>query len=203
MQYSKIVVASVLASALGLLAAPDARAAFVATMVESGPNVVVTGSGTIDLAGFHNPYSMTGLLLSGIIPSGGDILIGPTGYVSTDNYTPYSGPSSFGSGGFTVASSGTGDRVGVYTGIGDIIVPSGYVSGSHLSSSATYDDATFASLGVTPGTYVWTWGAGNTLDSFTLDITAEAPVPTPEPPSLALFGAAIAALGWRRRRKAR
>src|SRR6266576_2878742 len=46
---------------------------------------------------------------------------------------------------------------------------SGYVSGTALSDSATYNNATFASLGVTPGTYVWTWGAGAN-QNFTLQI---------------------------------
>jgi hypothetical protein len=35
----------------------------------------------------------------------------------------------------------------------------------------TFDNATFASLGVTPGTYEWTWGAGAN-QNFTLQIGA-------------------------------
>jgi hypothetical protein len=42
---------------------------------------------------------------------------------------------------------------------GALFVPTGY-SGTLLSDSATYSGQTFASLGVTPGTYVWTWGTG-------------------------------------------
>ena len=49
-------------------------------------------------------------------------------------------------------------------------VPVGYVSGTALSSSATWTDATFASLGATPGTYVWSWGNGLPNQNFTLII---------------------------------
>jgi len=52
---------------------------------------------------------------------------------------------------------------------GLLLVPSGYVSGAPLSDSMTFNNATFASLGVTPGTYVWTWGAGAN-QNFTLQI---------------------------------
>jgi len=34
----------------------------------------------------------------------------------------------------------------------------------------TFDNATFASLGVTPGTYEWTWGTGLRNQNFTLII---------------------------------
>ena len=34
----------------------------------------------------------------------------------------------------------------------------------------TFNNATFASLGVTPGTYVWTWGTGLENQNFTLII---------------------------------
>jgi hypothetical protein len=33
-----------------------------------------------------------------------------------------------------------------------------------------FDNATFASLGVTPGTYEWTWGTGLANQNFTLII---------------------------------
>jgi hypothetical protein len=39
-------------------------------------------------------------------------------------------------------------------------VPQGYISNSPLSDGATWDKATFNSLGVTPGTYKWSWGKG-------------------------------------------
>ena len=48
-------------------------------------------------------------------------------------------------------------------------MPQGYVSGGALSDSMTFNNATFASLGVTPGTYVWTWGTGAN-QNFTLQI---------------------------------
>jgi len=63
---------------------------------------------------------------------------------------------------------GIGDRVGIIRTLG-VVVPSGYVSGTALSSSATWNSATVASLGVTPGTYVWSWGAGAN-QNFTLII---------------------------------
>ena len=51
-----------------------------------------------------------------------------------------------------------------------LLVPEGYVSGNALSSSATWNNATFASLGVIPGTYEWTWGTGLRNQNFTLII---------------------------------
>ena len=42
--------------------------------------------------------------------------------------------------------------------------------GTALSDSMTFNSTNFASLGLTPGTYVWTWGTGANADSFTLEI---------------------------------
>ena len=57
------------------------------------------------------------------------------------------------------ATSGTGDKVGV-RGTGAVLyVPQGYISGS-LSATNTWSGQTIASLGATPGTYVWSWGSG-------------------------------------------
>ena len=76
------------------------------------------------------------------------------------------------------ASSGSGDMVGIAAAssieISGIVlsVPRGYVSGTALSDMATYSGKTFATLGVTPGTYVWTWGSGAN-QNFTLQILPE------------------------------
>ena len=58
-----------------------------------------------------------------------------------------------------------------------LIVPRGYVSGTFLSNSATWSGKTFATLGVTPGTYVWTWGTGAN-QNFTLQIKTPGPAST-------------------------
>ena len=52
-------------------------------------------------------------------------------------------------------------------------MPQGYVSNNVLSSSATWNNKTFASLGLTPGTYKWTWGTGAN-ENFTIIIPGPA-----------------------------
>jgi hypothetical protein len=78
--------------------------------------------------------------------------------------------------------------------LNQLFVPSGYVSGSALSDSSTYDTATFASLGLTPGSYVWSWGIGADADTFTIDVGS----PIPEPASLALLATGLIGLGLNR-----
>jgi len=66
----------------------------------------------------------------------------------------------------------------------------GYESGSPLHSTSEYLGQTFATLGVTPGTYEWTWGTGPN-QNFTIDIVAAA---VPEPSSVLLLGGALVGL---------
>src|SRR5207248_2470839 len=90
---------------------------------------------------------------------------GPTSS-SVNSYIGASGPTSFGGqpglGSFISASGGSGDMVGIAPGNFEVFVsvPTGYVSGTFLSDSATYSGTTLAQLFVRPGTYVWTWGTG-------------------------------------------
>jgi hypothetical protein len=66
-------------------------------------------------------------------------------------------------------------------------VPSGYVSGADLgTSTATWTGASFASLGLAPGSYVSAWGA----DSFTVNVN-----PIPEPATWALMLLGLGAIG--------
>jgi hypothetical protein len=184
-------------ASLALLGSPVAANAssYVVTLEEVGSDVVATGSGDIDLTGLLYAPLIGGT--TGVIyPSMTSLLTG-TGslsfYTGTTTF-----PVSFGSGIFLAASSSVGGGVGFDSSF--LAVPEGYTSETLVSDSSTYDTATFLSLGVTPGTYIWTWGAGAD-QSFTLDIVA----PTPLPAALPLFATGLGTLGlfgWRRKRKA-
>jgi hypothetical protein len=184
------------------LPAPPAQAAYTVTLLEQNGNVVANGSGTIDLTDLMKGSGNVGTAAL-LFPFFGLVLTGPTTGVNEDNYSGLTGPTSFGTGDGAHASSGSGDRVGVEPGTPDpLLVPQGY-SGGSLSSTSTWNSTNFAMLGVTPGTYVWTWGTGTHADSFTLQVGPA--TATPEPASLTLLGigaVGLAGYGWRRRRRA-
>jgi hypothetical protein len=206
--------------ALGLLAVAlafspgQARADLIFTMQEVGPDVVLTGSGTVNTAGLSktgNGWTGTAEVQAGMATL---VTATPTGgFTGTfgDWYKAITGgPFNFGSGGLIGGTSATGsDAFGLY---GNSIIhdqglylPWGYVSGTPLSGKVTFSGQTFASLGVTPGTYTWTWGTGANADSAVLQIGPTSPA-VPEPSGLALLGAgAVALVGcarWRRRGRA-
>jgi hypothetical protein len=160
--------------------APSAWAGYTVTLQQVGANVVATGSGPIDLTGLSFSGTVSSFSTQ-IFPNIGFIQTGLSGF-SVDKYLGFSGPGSFGSGPDTVANSGSGDLVGISLALG-LYVPQSYVSGTPLSDSATYDNATFSSLGVTPGTYEWTWGTGQN-QNLTL-------IAVPEPRVGPLLGAGL------------
>jgi hypothetical protein len=118
-----------------------------------------------------------------------------------DGYTGFGGPTSFGSGGLTLANSASASASGNLVGIDEfdklLLVPHSYVSGSPLMDSVTYSGATFSSLGVTPGTYEWTWGTGAN-QNFTLQIGPVAGVPDSGLTSMLLLLGLTAMLGFKR-----
>lgn len=116
-----------------------------------------------------------------------------------DAYSSVSGPTNFGGAGSTLATNSSGDVFGIGGNNGNLRVPDGYQAGNTLSATMTFNSATFASLGLTPGTYVWNWGSGAHADSFRLQIGESA---IPEPGSLSLFaaGGLLGLILFRRRR---
>jgi len=200
MQKAKLAVAAA-CLLLGATVAANASP-YTVTLKQVGSNVVATGDGNIDTSGLSG---------DGVGPGGSAVeanvayLIlggGPVWVYDTQSFT---GPTSFGPGSnFTSANSQLGASAGIYIAGGFevvIYVPSGYVSDSNISDSATWNNTTLVSLGITPGAYMWSWGAGGTDQSFTLDVVS----PTPLPAALPLFASGLGALGlaaWRRRKKA-
>ena len=200
LKFFKPALATTLAIVLGwLLSVRPAEAGYTVTLQQVGLDVVATGSGAINLTGLifagyasrFNPDIVPGVWNNGFGDIAGAIVTGPT-IASVDSYhLEPSGPTSFGSGGLTPASSGSGDMVGTGADCSGsdcdrfLSVPRGYVSGTFLSNSATWSGKTFATLGVTPGTYVWTWGTGAN-QNFTLEIP-----PTPGPPVISTSPATL------------
>ena len=174
------------------LPASSAPPGYIVTLEQVGGDVVATGGGAIDLAGLT--FITSGSTQSEIAPTFATEATGGAGTV--DEYSGVTGPFSFGSGVFTSATTGVGDLVGIQVLNGEptgfIFVPSGYVSDSALSDTATYTGQTFSSLGVTPGTYEWKWGTGGPNQTFTLEIGTA----VPEPSAWAMMALGFAGLGF-------
>jgi hypothetical protein len=162
-------------------------------LVESGSDVVMTHTGTLDITGLTLAYPNQGPIMWNVYPQNGAVQAGSS--VNRDIYSGLSvSSSSLGSGSITNATSSSGDHV--YVSNGFISLPIDFISGSSLTGSNTFTGASFTSLGVTPGTYVWSWAA----DSITLNISASA---VPEPSTYAaLAGLAIFGFVVLRRRRA-
>jgi hypothetical protein len=173
---------------------PGAHATLLFTIQQSGSSVFETASGSINLAALTGP-SLTSLGPQ-IFGLQAVTVVGNSGV--TEVFDGITGPVSFGPGATNVpGTTGAGDVVGINGNQGSIAVPNSYASGSALSGTATYSNTTLATLGLTPGLYMYTWGSGASADSATVDIVAS----TPEPGSCwtALSGGLFLAALRRRR----
>ncbi len=166
--------------------APQAKAALVITMDQVGSNVVAIGNGTVNLTDLTNIGGEGDV--AAVLASDDGLILGSS--TSGTLYSALTGLSNFGGGTYIPASSSTGDHFGLFPGP-DIVVPVSYISGNVLSATATWDNTTLAALGVTDGTYGWTWGTGDNADSLTLEIAA-----VPEPSTWAMMILGFAGLGF-------
>lgn len=153
-----------------------APAGFTVTVSQVGPNVVWSGSGSFNLTDLTLNQNFPGVS-SGYNSQFAQFIVG-----SSSNATTYSGssfttfPTTFGApGGAPPVSSTSGSIFGIVQTSGsggprEVLVPQGYTSGTVITGSATYNGQTIAGLGLTSGTYVWSWGSGAGSGSLTLII---------------------------------
>jgi len=142
-------------------------------LFESGSDVILSGTGKFNLTNLT--YRQSGNFNSFVTPNTASLSSG-TG-ISTKPVDLYTGstltfPTNFGVSGLTNANSGSGDLVSVIKQglIYYLVVPSGYTSNTTLTTQSTFTGKTLSTLGVTTGTYDYTWGSGANAGTLRLNI---------------------------------
>ena len=154
------------------------------TITEVGSNVVMTASGTVDLTGLTLVESNFGPI------GGGGLGINTATFICGNDgsyASTYSGftsvPSNFGSGSYTPpASSASGNYFGVIMNGQPpyfLLVPTGYTSGTNITSTQTFNNTSLSTLGLTEGTYTYTWSGGSIDVVIGIGLGGSTPTPTP------------------------
>ena len=194
----KTKVMEILAAAIVVFAAGAANAIsiinFEERVVGGTPTVIATGSGSANLAGLT--FDSSGNRAAVVGAQYGLAVVGSALNDDVMYWTGISGPASFGTGD-AFPATGVGDKFGVFGLFGVITLQDGYASGDPLSAVSEWGGETFATLGLTPGTYTWTWGSGGDADSLTVNIEA-----VPEANSLVMLGLGSLSLLLGRKRRA-
>ncbi len=114
------------------------------TIMQSGNNVVVNGSGSLNIDGLIYVGQSQGPGQGGLGAGSATFIIGGTTYFDQYSGSTINTPANFGSGGAS-ASSGTGGPIGViFDGAPPylVVVPTGYTSGQSISGSMTFNNTT-------------------------------------------------------------
>jgi hypothetical protein len=162
---------------------PTAGATGLLTFYESGSDVIMSVSGTIDLSGLTlvQAGAEYGGIAGGLGTTTATFIMASNGVIF-DTYSGFTTtPTSFGSVGGGGASSSTGDAFGIIYQEAppyQLVVPNGYTSGSQITGTQTFTGQTFTTLGLVEGTYTYIWSGG----SFDIVIGGTpGPTPTPTP----------------------
>ena len=185
--YSLQAIAPLAAGFILLATAQRAEASMLLRVTQEGGDVVVTGSGSINLSGltfvenrtnFSNLFTATQLFVGPQTDAGSvsiwSGLSGPAS-IGTDDFiieTPDASPAASFGALFGIISNDFSGPAG--SGKPLLVLPLGYISGAALSGTSRYSGQSFSSLGLTPGTQTWTIGSGPSAD--TVQVT---PVPAP------------------------
>ena len=142
---------------------------FNVTISQVGNDVVWSGSGSFNLAALTSAGAT--IVAAGYSSELAIWAIGPNTSVDT-----YSGtityPFIFGTSSVGVTST-SGSTFGILPGGSGrlLYVPSGYVSNTTISGTATYANKSIAGAGLTPGTYTWSWGSGANASTLVMTIS--------------------------------
>jgi hypothetical protein len=162
------------------LLSSSAHAGIVINFAQVGNNVVASGSGSANVAGLTFLFTLNNSQIN-LDASSGNFRGGSTG-VQYRVYQGLSGPANFGpgTGSANLPTSSSGDYFGLTAFDGRLHLPAGYLSGTQLSNTTTWNNRTIANLGLAPvgSTFTYNWGSGANADSLTINITA-----VPEPSS--------------------
>lgn len=193
---------SALAAALitfGLFAG-RANAAIVVQFSEVGSDVVVTYTGSVDLASTLGKEAdrMLGFTEIWGSPTINRLVNTVAGSIEDYNLS-FTAASQFANGG-QFPGVGSGDAFLIESGgspiqsFHQIWVPYNYVSGAPINGMITFTGQSFASIGILEGTHVWTWENGGVSDSATFTTV-------PEASSALLIGLGVLGLAATRSRK--
>jgi hypothetical protein len=186
------------APAVLLMSQGQAKAVLTYNIFESGGNVVVQTSGSLNLTGATQVGTLSFGNDGAIFSTLGIVNTGPNNF-SSPAYN-ISGPLDFNGTVFATASSASGIMTLVNANIGRFSIDPTYVSATPIVSSATYNGTTLAGLGFTTTGLIGTWSLDGTSE--TINVFLGNPVSAAVPGPLPLLGAG-AAFGWSRRLRKR
>jgi hypothetical protein len=143
-------------------------------LFESGSDIIMSGSGFLNLGDLSSPISYP--INGSIKPNSANFLCGGDSYTQLPS-SAFTGPSltipnNFGLGNTAGVGSGNGVVVGIQTlGLTNyLIVPIGYISNTFLLTMSTIPSDDFSTLGITNGTYNYTWGSGSNAGTLILQV---------------------------------